>query len=162
LSRSRHAICTLACGLAAATPVFADAWCDVMFKDVAHEAQVVVLARVERAKGAPAVLRVDEVLKDESGHQVSVLPSEALEGHQVKHGDRVLVALDGDHRLVRVTRSLGGCAAISVLPIRGGKLRARDRVNYDSREGAITLDRIRQQLLDDFADDSRRARCSGR
>jgi hypothetical protein len=85
------------------------------------------------------------------------LPALTLNGHRVKDGDHVLVALDGKHRLVRTTHGLGACLAISVLPIRGGKLRAQDRVNYDSGTRAMTLDQLREQLLNDVAADSTRA-----
>jgi hypothetical protein len=154
----RVAGCLLAGGFAAATHVGAGTWCDVVFKDVAREADIVVLARVEQAKdGAPTVHVVD-VLKGSCGSCEVRLDPEDLDG--VKDGDRLFVALDRDHRPVRGKRSLGFCGAISVLPIRGGKLRSRDRLNYDSQAGGMTLDELREELSRELAAGSKSARLS--
>ena len=152
--------CVTVCGLAVAAPLWAGGWCDVVFKDVARQAPIVVLARVERTKAAPPTLHVLEVLKDRSEQGFSRLPSRILDGQPIKHGDHVLVALGDDHRPVVATRGLGMCEAISVLTIRGGKLRSRDRVNYDSDVGAMTLEELREDLRGDLAPDSRQASIS--
>jgi hypothetical protein len=150
--------CLLAGGFAVATHVGAGTWCDVVFKDVAREADIVVLARVEQAKGEVPTVHVVDVLKGNCGACEMHLDSQDLDG--VKDGDRLFVALDGDRRPVRGKRSLGFCGAISVLPIRGGKLRARDRLNYDSRAGGMTLDELREELSRDLAADSQSAQLS--
>ena len=80
----------------------------------------------------------------------------------LRHEDHVLFALDGDLRPLRTTRSLGFCDAISVLPIRGKKLRGRDRLDYDSQSEGITLEELRDELSRDLADGSTHARLSGR
>jgi hypothetical protein len=158
----RVLVCAAICGLAFSAPLFAGTWCDVVFSDVAHDAGIVVLARVEKARGAAPVLHVAEVLKDRSESGFGRLPSRILDGIETKNGDHVLVALDEEQRLVVNAGGLGMCEAISVLVIRGGKLRSRDRVNYDSLTGTLTLEEIREQLRDDPTDAPRQASISGR
>lgn len=138
--------------------MFAGTWCDVVFKDVAHEAEIVLLARIEKTKGASASVRVVDVLKGDCGQRLPNLDPADLAG--LKHEDHVFVALDGDLRPLRGTRSLGFCEAISVLPVRNNKLRGRDRVNYDSQSKGITLEELRDELLRDLAEDSNHARLS--
>jgi hypothetical protein len=161
LSVTQRAILfALACGLAAGAPVSAGAWCDVVFKDVAHEAEIVVLARVVKAKSEPAGIHVVDVLKGDCGQRLPKLDAVDLEG--LRHQDHVLVALDADLRPLRGTRSLGFCEAISVLPIRGKKLRGRDRLDYDSQSKPMTLEELRDELSRDLADGSTHARLADR
>jgi hypothetical protein len=160
IASPRAMICVLVCGLTAGAPVFAGAWCDVVFKDVAHEADVVLLGRVEKAKGGPTSVHVVEVLKGDCGRRLLELDAADLAG--LKHDDHVLVALDGELRPLRGTRTLGFCEAISVLPIRGRKLRGRDRLDYDSRSTGMSLEELRDELRRDLGDDSKHARLSGR
>jgi hypothetical protein len=138
-------------GLASSMAMASGSWCDVVFKDIAREADVLVLTRVELVDEAPPLLHVVDVLKGEYRRAELVLTGDALNGLGLKTGDQVLVALDDNHRQISTSRSLGMCDAISVLPIRSGKLRARDRLDYDSRKGAMTLNQLRQDLLETSA-----------
>ena len=66
----------------------------------------------------------------------------------------MLLAVDAEGRPVQESASgLGACAAVSVLPIRGGKLRARDRPSYDNLDGAMTLDELKAELRKMFGSD---------
>jgi hypothetical protein len=154
--------CLLACGLAAPLPLSAEGWCDIVFKDVAQQAEIVVLARVDRARRALPELFVVETLKGECPLGHLGLTSRILEDYNMKDGDHVFVAMDAKRRPVGTARSLGVCTAVHVLPIRGGKLRSRDRLNYDSRSGSLTLDQIRHQLQRDLDQPSAHALLTGR
>ena len=150
----RAAIRLLLCAvLTAAVPATrADAWCDVVFKDVARSADIVLLAQVDKKKGEAPGLRVVEVFKGACEERTLNLQLEELAQSGVKDRDHVLLALTREMRLANDTRGLGACFAITVLPIRDGKLRARDRVNYDSRRGTMTLDELREELIHHLAD----------
>jgi len=148
-------------GLAAVVAAPAGAWCDVVFKDVAQEAEVVLLGRIEKVKGGPTVVRVADILKGQYRESWLSLDPSDLDVDRLKHHDHVLVALDGSLEPLRQARGLGFCQPISVLPIRGGKLRSRERVDYDSLTGSLTLDAIRDELVRELGDGSRSARLSG-
>lgn len=138
----------LVSGLSMTTGRAEESWCDVVFKDVAAEAAAVVLARVERAEDGEATLTLAQVLK--AGPQAPVLrvgPPD-LEEYRLNFGDELLLALDQAGQRLRSTRGLGMCRAINVLPLHGGKLKSRDRVDYDSGRGALTLERLRDELRD--------------
>lgn len=131
---------------ALASPAGAEApgWCDLVFKDVAHDAHFVVLAEVHREKQASPTLHVVDVLK---GPRQAVAPQVEDPGDLgLEKAHHVLLALDEKQRPVGNGRSMGACTAISVLPIRDGKLRSRDRRNYDSGRGDMTLEELRQDL----------------
>lgn len=147
---------------AATSPPYAGAWCDVLFKDAALEADIVVLARVERPKQEPLGLSLVDVLKGECDRDGLKWLAPTLEDYDVKHDDHVLLALDGDRRLLRQSRGLGLCRVISVLPIRKGRLRTRDRVDYDSLNGTLTLEEIERELRHEFTVPSHQATLSGR
>ena len=138
-------------GLASSVAMASGSWCDVVFKDIAREADALVLTRVELVNEAPPLLHVVDVLKGEYPRGELALTGDALDGLRLKTGDQVLVALDGAHRQISTSRNLGMCDAISVLPIRGGKLRARDRLGYDSQRGGMTFNQLRQDLLETSA-----------
>lgn len=139
----------LSCCVALSGPAGAGSWCDVVFKDVVPYAERVVLARVRLEKRGPARLDVVGVLKGKQASQALSFDSEEFRDLRLGRRDLVLVALDGRGRLIRSTPGMGVCDAVSILPIRDGKLRARDRLNYDSLRGTITLDRLREQLSSD-------------
>ncbi len=154
----KHVSLVFVCGLAAMAPARAEGWCSVVFKDVAREAELVLLARVDGPKESPVRLSVVEVLKGEyratglalATHDAGLVP--------FKGGDILLLALDHRHRPVSGVRGLGACDPISMLLVRGGKLRARDRENYDSREGPLALDELRGELARELAVVSRATR----
>ncbi len=74
----------------------------------------------------------------------------------------MILALTTEHTLVRDNQGLGTCAVINVLHIRGGKLRGRDRLGYDSRRKALSLDQLREELIRDLRPASHDTRFSAR
>ena len=151
----------LPCALAALIAQPVAAWCDLVFKDIAPLAEVVVLAEVRKPKGRQPELIVVEVLKGTCEKKtLSLDPEELVTG--IKHGDQVILALTPEHTLVRHNQGLGLCTAINVLHIRDGKLRARDRQGYDSRRKRLPLDQLREELIRDLRPVSRDTRLSAR
>ena len=151
----RTLICLMAGGLAVTGSSWAGSWCDVVFKDVARDAAAIVLTRVDRPTDGRATLHVTDVLKGECDQPVVGLAKRDLERHGLKHGDQVLLALDDDLLPIRATHGLGICEPVSLLPIRGGRLRSADRSGYDNGRKAMTLDELRRELqeLDDASGD---------
>ena len=128
----------------------AAAWCDLVFKDVAPLAEIVVLAEVRKPKDRHSELVPVEVLKGIYEKEIlSLDPEELVAG--VKNGDQVILALTPEHTLVRDNQGLGLCSVINVLHIRDGKLRARDRQHYDSGSKALPLDQLREELIRDLS-----------
>jgi hypothetical protein len=113
---------------------------------------------VAQLDAGPARVEVVDVLKGDCERSVLSLDPEDLDPDSVRVGDHLLLALDRDLQPLQSARGLGFCSAISVLPIRGGKLRARERVNYDSERQKMTLDEIRDELSRWLADGSGAAR----
>ncbi len=128
----------------------AAAWCDLVFKDIAPLAEVVVLAEARKPKGGQPELVVLEVLKGTCEKKTLRLNPAEL-GAGIKYGDQVILALTREHTLVRDNQGLGLCNVINVLRIRDGKLRARDRQGYDSRRKSMSLDQLRQELIRDLS-----------
>lgn len=149
MNRSRHpGFPWLACLLVAAVSQPAGAWCDLVFKDVAGLADAVVLAEVRESpesEDGTRQLDVIEVFKGGGVNDTLPLAPGDL-ATDVKPGEQVLLALTRDNRLVQGNQGLGICSAVSVLPIRGGKLRARDRPDYDSGSRSMSLERLRREL----------------
>jgi hypothetical protein len=134
--------------LFAAQPfVLAEGWCDLVFKDVLDDASSVIIAEYRQVGKSAPKITVQEVLKGACTDEELDLDPDELAVYRFKNGDQLLVALTSYHQPVRVVRGLGGCTPVSVLPIRGGKLRARDRVNYDFMSKSITLSALRADLL---------------
>jgi hypothetical protein len=154
--KAARSILALAALSGTATSAAPQGWCTLDFKDVAHEAHAVVLAEVpaevpaevRREKRAPRTLRVVEVLKGELPREELWIDPDDLGDRRIPRDGRVLLALDEDLLLVGSVKSMGACNAISVLPIHDGKLRSRDRSDYDSGSGAMTLEQVRRDLAD--------------
>ena len=137
------------CAILCVSPgqLLAEGWCDLVFKDVLDEASSVIVAEYRQSgKGGPQIT-VQEVLKGSCTDDELDLDLKELAVHNFRNGDQMLLALTSFHQPVRVVRSMGGCTPVSVLPIRGGKLRARDRVNYDFLSKSISLEALRAELL---------------
>lgn len=150
MNRSRLPVLPwLACVLAAAVSQPAQGWCDLVFQDVAAFADVVVLAEIRAPKGGMLELMVVEVFKG-AGVAGSLTLDPAAFSPDAQPGERVVLALTQEHTLVQGNQGLGVCSAISVLPIHGGKLRARDRQDYDSRSRSMSLERLRRELTSDL------------
>jgi hypothetical protein len=125
------------------------AWCDVVFRDVARSAEVVVLAEAEPS-GKPPELRVVEVLKGGYERPTVEIGTERRSQHRVKKGDHVFLALDGDLQPVGFVDGMGACFAVSVLRLREGKLRARDRLDYDYGREELSLDALTELIRQDL------------
>ena len=151
----------LSCALAALIAQPAAAWCDLMFKDVAPLAEVVVLAEIRAPKDGQPELVVVEVFKGTFETEALHLDSEELTA-KAKHGDQVILALTGKHTLVSDNQGLGLCSVVNVLHIRDGKLRARDRQGYDNRRKAMPLLQLREELIRDLRPESPGTRLSAR
>jgi len=153
LIASRRTLIRLAvAGLAVSGPLWAGSWCDVVFKDVARDAAAIVLTRVNEPTDDLLTLRVTDVLMGECDQSVVSLAKRELQRHRLKPGDQVLLALDDDLLLIRATHGLGICEPVSLLPIRGGRLRSADRPGYDSGRKSMTLDELRRDLRELDAD----------
>ena len=62
----------------------------------------------------------------------------------------VFLAASATSAMVLAGSVLGACLAISLLPIRNGKLRGRDRINYDYESDSLDIDQLRRRLLEDL------------
>jgi len=130
----------------ASTP--ADGWCELVFKDVVEYASSVIIAEYHRgAKSAPTVT-VAEVLEGACTDDELEMDLEELRRYRLKDGDKLVVALNAYHQPMRVVRDLAGCTPVSILPLRGGRLRARERPDYDFMSEAMSLEALRSELLE--------------
>ena len=135
----------LVCFLATLASAPEAAWCDLLFKDVAGDAGLIVLVEYETTKGTTATIRVVETIKGDPGTIPVAAPAE-LELFGPRNGDRFMMALSEGGTWIRYVHGTGACAAISVLPIRGGKLRARHRSDYDGASRSMTLEELLADL----------------
>jgi hypothetical protein len=71
---------------------------------------------------------------------------EVLEEYGIRPNDHVLLALGKDGQLVARSPGMGACLPVSLVRLRGDKLRGRDRVDYDSRREPMRLDELRLDL----------------
>ena len=131
----------------ASIPGSAEGWCDLVFVDVLDEAESVIIARYQKQGKSAPKFTVQEVLKGACTDADLDLDPKELAHHSFKDGDQLVLALTDYHQPVRIVHGMGGCTAVSVLPIRGGKLRARDRENYDLGRKSITLEVLRAELF---------------
>jgi len=125
----------------------AEGWCDLVFTDVIGEADSVIIAGYHRKGKSGPEFKVQEVLKGACADSDLDLDLEEFAYYRFKDGDQLVLALTSYHQPVRVVHGMGGCTAVSVLPIRGGKLRSKDRENYDFGSKSITLEALRAELL---------------
>lgn len=136
-------------------------WCDLLFKEVSHSAEVVLLAEYRGARGQPPVMHVVEVLKGEYGQTLLHLATDDL-GHEPRQGEMFLLALNPYHQLIRSIDGMGACSPISVLRLRRGKLQGRERDNYDGGSKPMTLDQLRAELALQLQGATIRQRAGGR
>ncbi|HKQ62914.1 MAG TPA: hypothetical protein VJS92_16595 [Candidatus Polarisedimenticolaceae bacterium] len=122
------------------------AWCDLPFKAAAAQAPNLVLVQFRAPKGQPPELFVVEVLKGRCRNEALNVDPTSLRSFAPRNRDLFLLALDRSLRLPSHAENLGACAAISVLPVRGGKLRAADREDYDGGTRPMTLEELRAEL----------------
>jgi hypothetical protein len=114
----------------------------VVFRDVAREAPVVVLARPAAGGPERREVELERVVKGRCERRRFILPEEIPGERPLRDGDLVLLALDRKLAPVRVLRSLGFCKPISILVLRGGKLRGTARADYDNGRGRLTLEAV--------------------
>lgn len=126
----------------------AEGWCDLVFKDVVPTAQNVIVAGYHRSGKSDASVSVVEVLKGECTDEDLDMDLEELESYRLRDGDRLVVALTAYHQPIRVAEGMGGCTPVSILPIRGDKLRGRDRAHYDFRSKSMPFETLRSELID--------------
>jgi hypothetical protein len=144
---ARFTTVTCAVLLTLSTLPRAEGWCDLVFKDVVEKASSVIIADYHRASKVDVKVTVAEVLKGACTDEELEMDPEELERLRLKDGDKLVIALTSYHQPVRIVRELAGCAPVSILPIRGGKLRARERPNYDFMSKSMTLEALRSDLL---------------
>jgi hypothetical protein len=125
----------------------AEGWCDLVFTDVVGEADSVIIAGYHQKDKSLPKFKVQEVLKGACTDSQLDLDLDEFAYFRLKDGDQLVLALTSHHQPVRVVHGMGGCTAVSVLPIRGGKLRSKDRENYDFGRKSITLEALRAELL---------------
>lgn len=136
----------LGTALGSQSALAAGSWCDLLFKDVSATAPNVLIARYHAPKGQQARIELVEILKGACEGRILGVGAQALRAHQPRNGDLFLLALDAHHRLLNSMNQIGACSAISVLPVRGGLLRASDRADYDGGSRPMTLDELRGEL----------------
>ena len=117
-----------------------------MFKDVAEYAPIVVLVEYRSPKQTDPYLQIVEVLKGRTETEILQLGSRGLKLYEPAQGDRFLLALTRESRLVQTVAGMGACSAKSVLAIRKGKVRSIDRNNWDGTGKAPNLDQLRTEL----------------
>jgi hypothetical protein len=121
-------------------------WCELTFKEAASRAQVILLVRYEAPPGgAPRLVPVEVLRGSDVREGIGVFPAE-LRARLPQHGDQFMLALNAKLQLIDYAIGLGACSAISVLPIHDGKLRSRDRVDYDGERRALSLEALRADL----------------
>jgi len=124
------------------------AFCDLMFKDVAENAAIVVLVEYRKPKGAEPYLSVAEVLKGHTESENLRLGEQGIKVYRPADGDRFLLALTADRTLVQAVAGMGFCTPRNVLAVGKSKIRTVDRRNWDGTATPPTLDQIRELLAD--------------
>ena len=133
--------------LASVSAATAEGWCDLVFKDVVESASNVIIAHYQKTGKSEPSVTVVEVLKGGCTDDELDMDLEELGSYRLKDGDRLVLALTSYHQPIRLLVGLGGCTPVSILPIRGGKLRARERADYDLLTKSITLEALRSELV---------------
>jgi hypothetical protein len=146
--RRRSRIGLLLLLLVVPLPLAAEGWCDLVFKDVLGEAASVIIARYRVEDGSRPSVSVQEVLKGACTDAQLDLDPDELARYRLKDGDQMVLALTPYHQPVRVLPAMGGCTPVSLLPIRNGKLRARERRQYDFSKRSLSLRALRAELLE--------------
>ena len=140
------ALATLAITVVASAIGSVGAWCDLPFKDIVDRVDIVVLAEYRKPKGEPATVVPVKVLKGGPIDGPLALDPQELQHYRPRDGTLFLLALSRNKRVVRYITGMGVCAPVSVLPLRGTKLRREDRFNYDGGREAMTLDELKADL----------------
>ncbi len=121
-------------------------WCELLFKEVAVAAENVVIADYRKAsRGRPESVTVVEILRGEVPQGQPIDP-ERLKSLRLKDGEQCVLALTSSFEPIRYLHGMGACTAVNALPIRGGRLRSRDRSNYDGGRKSMSLDELRTEL----------------
>lgn len=129
----------------------AEAWCELLFKDIARAASAIVLAEYRIERGQAPSVHVVEVLQGECARESLPLQSFQLPSNP-RDGDRFLLALTQGYEPVSYLTSHGTCSAVNFLPIRKGRLSARVRADYDGENTPMTLEQLRLDLAEGRAD----------
>ena len=133
--------------LAASAGTSIRAWCDLPFKDIVGSVDKVILVEYRKPRGKPASVVTLEVFKGESRPGSEDLEPADLAQYRPRNGSRYLIALTRFGRIVQYIEGIGACSPVSVVPLRGEKLRADDRFNYDGGHEPMTLDALREDLI---------------
>jgi hypothetical protein len=139
--------CLIRLVLAASGDALASAWCELPFKAVAAGAPLLVHARVEPEGRAGVRLVVLDVLHGSADRATLRLASADLERYELRRGDHVVMALTERWQIFQGSGPLGACQPVSVLPLRGGRLRPRDRPSYDSGDGPLSMEQVLEELV---------------
>lgn len=123
-----------------------EGWCGFLFKDVAEAARIVLLAQYHASGVEPATVKVVEVLKGAFTERTLALDLAELRSLRLRDRDYLLLALAANREPIRTLPGKGACSTVPILPVRGGKLRARDRQDYDDQQKPMTLDELRVEL----------------
>jgi len=142
----RRRVLVSALALAASAGTSTRAWCDLPFKDIVDRVETVILVEYRKPRGETASVVTLEVFKGESRQGSADLDPEELEAYRPRNGAKYLIALTSFGRIARYIEGIGACSPVSVLPLRGQKLRADDRFNYDGGHDPLTLDALREDL----------------
>ena len=126
------------------------AFCDLMFKDVAEHAAIVVLVEYRKPKGAAPYLSVAEVLKGHTTSESLRLGEQGLKTYKPADGDRFLLALTAERTLMQSVAGMGFCTPRNVLAVGKSKIRTVDRRNWDGTDTPRSIDQIRELLADSF------------
>jgi hypothetical protein len=122
------------------------AWCDLPFKDIVHQVDLVVLAEYRKPRGKPAAVFPLQVFKGLPIAGPLALDPRELRGFRPRNGSLFLLALSKRHRLVQYLERLGACSPVNAVLLRGGKLRGEDRFNYDNGSEPMTLEEVKADL----------------
>jgi len=132
----------LGCAAAPAT-----AWCNLPFREVARQVDLVVLAEFRKPRGEPAEVLVVEVMRGESPRGPLQLDPDALDMFHPRDGNQFLLALNARLQLVQYLDRLGVCRPVNAVPLHKGRLSGRDRFEYyDNGDESMTLDELRADL----------------